>query len=73
MGPTLTGKIFFNCLGYLEKELGTNDYLVANTFALGTRSPRVQNSRATDNGAARLVRFIEGLRGVPVELLDHTV
>jgi hypothetical protein len=48
-------------------------HLVANTFTLGTRSPRVQNSRAMDNGAARLVRFIEGQRGVPIELLDHTV
>jgi hypothetical protein len=51
-----------NCLGYLENELGTNDYLVGNTFTLGTRSAKVQ-TLATDNGAAQLVRFIQGLRG----------
>jgi hypothetical protein len=52
-----------NYLAYLEKELGPNDYLVANTFTLGTRSPRVQNSRATDNGAARLRPLHRGAAG----------
>jgi glutathione S-transferase len=68
MGPSLTGKIFFqrvisaklmrkapdeaviagaiaelpNYFAYLEKELGTNDYLVANTFTLADISVACQ-------------------------------
>ena len=68
MGPSLTGKIFFqrvisaklmrkapdeaaiasaiaelpNYLGYLEKELGMDDYLVANTFTLADISVACQ-------------------------------